>query len=158
MKSLIGKAGLRFLLCFLLILGVQGCGLLQFAPLLLLLPADEDDEPEAPPPPPPPPPTGPVVTGVVPGVGPMAGGTSVSVTGLRFQNGCTVLFGSNAAGSVTFFSDTQVDCTTPLSTVEGPVSVTVTNPDTEFHTLAAGFTYDGTAPGEVTGFTATPGN
>ncbi|MHC5018853.1 MAG: IPT/TIG domain-containing protein [Planctomycetota bacterium] len=84
----------------------------------------------------------PTVTAVTPSSGPLGGGTFVTVTGTNFATGATVDFGGSLATGVAVVSGTQITCTTPSGT--GPVTVTVTNVDTLFGSLAAGFTFAGT--------------
>ncbi|MFC1706392.1 IPT/TIG domain-containing protein, partial [Planctomycetota bacterium] len=83
---------------------------------------------------------GPVITAVTPGGGPPAGGTTVTISGTKFQSGATVEFGGTAAASVTFVSDAELTAETPAGTA-GTVSVKVTNPDGKSGMLAGAFTY-----------------
>lgn len=82
----------------------------------------------------------PSVITVSPSSGPGKGGTSVRLTGDAFQVGATVAFGSNLATGVNVVSTTQIDVTTPAGT-DGPVAVTVTNPDGQTVTVNNGFSY-----------------
>src|SRR5258707_3788405 len=66
----------------------------------------------------------PTVTNVNPNTGPMQGGTSVTITGTNFSGATAVRFGSNAAGSFTVDSATQITATSPTGV--GTVDVTVT--------------------------------
>src|SRR5215475_2444584 len=66
----------------------------------------------------------PTVTNVNPNTGPTSGGTSVTITGTNFSGATAVRFGSNAAGSFTVDSATQVTATSPAGV--GTVDVTVT--------------------------------
>ncbi|MCI0341850.1 MAG: IPT/TIG domain-containing protein [Planctomycetales bacterium] len=91
------------------------------------------------------PPVGPpVLTNVSPAFGPLAGGTTVTLTGAAFVSGATVTIGGSAATSVVFASATQLTAVSPAGTA-GAQTVVVTNPDTQSGALGAGFTY-GTAP------------
>lgn len=102
-------------------------------------------------------PAAPTLTAVAPASGPLAGGTTLTLTGTNFVSGATVafvelpsndVFGSpstKAAGSVTFNSSTQLTVTTPSATSAGAVDVVVMNPDRQTATRASGFTYT-TAP------------
>jgi plastocyanin len=56
-------------------------------------------------------------------------GTTVTITGTGFQSGATVSFGSVAGTNVTFLSATTLRADVP-NMPAGPVSITVTNPDT----------------------------
>jgi N-acetylneuraminic acid mutarotase len=132
-------------LALLLFTASQGCIFFGALPIAAVavgvgvgMDQDEEDEWE-------PAPTGPAVTGVWPTSGPPAGGTSIQVFGLRFQSGATVTIGGNPATNVNFVSDTEITCDTPAGTA-GSADVTVTNPNSQVGMLAAGFTYQGTAP------------
>lgn len=56
------------------------------------------------------------VTGVSPASGPLAGGTSVTITGTSFINVESVTVGGNELGSRTVVSATEITGTTPAST------------------------------------------
>jgi Tol biopolymer transport system component len=64
------------------------------------------------------------VTGVSPGQGPVAGGTSVTITGRNFGPAVTVMFGSVRATNVMVTSSTSITATSPAGA--GTVDVTVT--------------------------------
>ena len=98
----------------------------------------------------------PTVTSLTPTVATPVGGTVVTITGTNFIKGATVAFGANSSTTVTFVSKTSLKATTPASPgdAEGPVNVTVTNPDTQAATLSNGFTYQYPAP-TVTSLTPT---
>src|SRR6516162_3151416 len=66
----------------------------------------------------------PAVTNVSPNTGPTSGGTNVTITGTNFSGATAVRFGSNAAGSFTVNSATQITATSPAGS--GTVDVTVT--------------------------------
>lgn len=70
----------------------------------------------------------PVVTGVSPASGPLAGGTSVTITGSGFTGATAVKFGSAAASSFTVNSDASITAAAPAAVGVGPVDVTVTTP------------------------------
>src|SRR5262249_745012 len=55
----------------------------------------------------------PTVANVNPNTGPMQGGTSVTITGTNFSDVTAVRFGSNAAGSFTVATATQLTATPP---------------------------------------------
>ncbi len=84
----------------------------------------------------------PAITTVAPSKGPVAGGTALIISGSAFQAGATVTVGGKAATSVVV-SATSISCVTP-SGAAGPVSVVVTNPDSQF--ASRGFTYQGSGP------------
>ena len=85
----------------------------------------------------------PVVTGASPGSGPLAGGTTVTISGSGFTGATAVTFGTTAATAFTVTSGTQITATAPAGT--GTADVTVTTP---FGTSPAGsadsFSYQGT--------------
>ncbi len=83
----------------------------------------------------------PTVTGVTPTQGSSSGGTPVTVLGANFQVGATVQFGSAQTTVVTFNSPTSLSTTTPASSSQGLVNVTVTNPDAQSAVLPNGFNY-----------------
>jgi len=99
--------------------------------------------------------TAPTVTGVSPSAGPLAGGTSVTITGTGFSGATVVDFGTVAASSFKVNSYTQITATIPAESA-GMVDVTVTNPiGPSASSLADQFTY--VAPPTVTGLTPTSG-
>src|SRR5438132_12734756 len=83
----------------------------------------------------------PTVANVNPNTGPMQGGTSVTITGTNFSGATAVRFGSNAAGSFTVNSATQITATSPTGV--GTVDVTVTTEEgrTSPNSTADQFTY-----------------
>jgi hypothetical protein len=95
----------------------------------------------------------PTVTGLSPSSGPIAGGTSVTVSGSGFVSGATtVMFGSNAGTSVNVTSGSSLTVTSPQgsSMSGGAVNVTVTTVDgTSPISGADQFTYN--SPVTVTG-------
>jgi hypothetical protein len=115
----------------------------------------------------------PIVTGITPGSGPPAGGTTITISGTGFfGDGCnaggnpgggetescppptTVLFGSTPAESFTVNSNTSITAVSPSGT--GTVDVTVsTGGGTSAESAAGHFTY-GNPPG-VSGISPTSG-
>jgi len=96
---------------------------------------------------------------IVPSVGPLTGGTPVTITGAGFFHGVpagtlTVDFGGIAAGSVTVLSDGALTASTPAAAGSGPVDVTITTPNGSI-TATGGFTY--VAPVTLTQVTPTSG-
>jgi hypothetical protein len=69
----------------------------------------------------------PTVTSVSPATGPIAGGTSVTITGTGFSGTTAVTVGGASASAVTVSSDTSMTATVPAGVV-GPASVLVTTP------------------------------
>jgi len=82
----------------------------------------------------------PTVTSISPAIGPVTGGTAITITGENFQDGATVTIGGNDATEVVFVSETQMTAVTPGASA-GVANVVVTNPDSQSDTLSAGFTY-----------------
>jgi len=101
-----------------------------------------------PPPPIVPPPS---ITSVSPNVGPLTGGTWITITGKRFATGATVTIGVNSATDVTVVSETKITAKTPAGTA-GAKDVSVCNPDGQCAILPNGFFY-ATIPktGDVSG-------
>ncbi|AMY09764.1 IPT/TIG domain protein [Luteitalea pratensis] len=81
----------------------------------------------------------PVITSVTPASGPTTGGSAVTLSGVGFQAGATVLFGGSP-GTVTSVTTTSIKVTNPVGPA-GPVTITVVNPDGGSMTMAAAFTY-----------------
>ncbi|MBZ5647086.1 MAG: IPT/TIG domain-containing protein [Acidobacteriia bacterium] len=79
---------------------------------------------------------------VTPASGPSTGGNFVTINGVAFQNGASVLFGGTVAPFVSFISSTQLQATTPAHAI-GAVNVQVTQGG-QTATLANGYTYQGT--------------
>ena len=82
----------------------------------------------------------PTLSSVSPTSGPIAGGTSLTLTGTQFVSGATVTVGGVSATSVNVASSTSITATAPAHTA-GSVSVVVTNPDGGSVTLNNAFTY-----------------
>jgi plastocyanin len=87
----------------------------------------------------------PAVTAVGPSSGPVAGGTSVTITGSGFTAGATVSFGAAAASGVNVTSATTVTATAPAGSA-GSVDLVVTNPDGQTGRLPGAYSYVGSAP------------
>ena len=82
------------------------------------------------------------VTSVSPRAGPIAGGSTVTITGTHFVNNPTVAFGGTAATDVTVVSPTKLTATTPAEAA-GTVDVTVNNGSGSSATSSADhYTYD----------------
>lgn len=77
---------------------------------------------------------------ITPDSGPIGGGTSVTIEGTGFLNGCGVKFGNSPATNVTYINGSKITCFTPAAAA-GAVSVTVTNPDLGNGSKSNGFTY-----------------
>ncbi len=98
------------------------------------------------------------VTGISPAYSGTNVATPVTIFGVEFQAGATVVIGGNLVPSPNVVSATQIACTAPSVTTTGFADVTVTNPDGKSATLAGGFEYDGVAPPAVTNFQASSGS
>jgi large repetitive protein len=72
-------------------------------------------------------PAQPAVTGIAPVAGPVAGGTTVTITGVHLTGATAVAFGGSAAASFNVVSDSQVTATAPAGS--GTVDVRVTTPN-----------------------------
>jgi hypothetical protein len=94
-------------------------------------------------------------SGLYPGKGLFTGGTSVTLSGLNFQTGATVTFGSNPATNVVVVDTKTITCDSPVAPLvlvdsnmvykEGFVNVTVTNPDLTTFVLKNAFYYHSAA-------------
>jgi hypothetical protein len=113
---------------------------------ILDLAAQIRNPPLAPPVPPVPPAHAlPAVTCVSPARGPAGGGDAVTVTGSGFVAVTGVSFGSVAGTDLKVASDTELIVTSPVSSVSGPVDVTVTTASgTSAASPADRFSYTGT--------------
>ncbi|MFG2694280.1 IPT/TIG domain-containing protein [Kitasatospora sp. NPDC048407] len=89
----------------------------------------------------------PVVNGLEPGHGPLAGGTTVSITGSHFTGATGVSFGSTPATDFTVDSDSRITATVPAAEFPGPVAVVVTTPA---GTSTGQYTYDPAPVGTYT--------
>lgn len=85
----------------------------------------------------------PTLSGVSPDNGPVAGGTSVTLTGTNFTDVTGVTFGGDAATNVSVVSDTSITCDTPAHAA-GAVSVLATNADGS-NTANSAYTYNAAA-------------
>ena len=81
----------------------------------------------------------PVVSSVVPNSGPTTGGTAVVISGSGFTGVTAVRFGSTAAASYTFVSDTQINAVTPPGAVGSARVIVVTSAGSS--TQLVNFTY-----------------
>ena len=98
------------------------------------------------------------ITGVQPNLGPLNGGTTITVTGEGFDNSMTVYFGN---GSIAFsvFSENELVFQTPSSLVVGTIDISIEK-GFDTHTFYDAFTYyeeGGATTGCTTGGTTTGG-
>lgn len=91
----------------------------------------------------------PVISAISPTSGPTTGGTSVTITGLRFTAGVAVLFGSAPATNVNVVSSTSITATTPPASA-GIVNLVVRNAEGQTGILLNAFTYVVPAPAAPT--------
>ena len=83
----------------------------------------------------------PTVTSIAPASGPVAGGTTVIITGSGYTDATAVSFAGTSATSFTINSDTQITATSPAHAA-GTGDVTVTSPGgTSVTSVADQFTY-----------------
>jgi hypothetical protein len=82
-----------------------------------------------------------MLAAIIPSSGAMAGGTRVVVHGRGIQNGAQLTLGGVAALGVQWLGPTALSAEAPPHAA-GFVDVTVTNPNTQVHTLVNGFRYN----------------
>ncbi|HET6935728.1 MAG TPA: IPT/TIG domain-containing protein [Candidatus Angelobacter sp.] len=99
------------------------------------------------------PPAPPTVVAVNPNGGPLAGGTTVSISGSSFTSGSTVTIGGAAATNVVVVNSSTISAVVPAG-AQGSVDVTVTTPNGS-GTLKGGYTY--LAPPTITRISPTSG-
>lgn len=80
------------------------------------------------------------ITEVAPLTGPLAGGTSVVLTGQGFEGATAVLFGGAPAATFSVESPTRISATTPPGTALGSVEVRIVTPRESWQ-VRGGFTY-----------------
>jgi hypothetical protein len=97
----------------------------------------------------------PTIGTIAPTNGPMAGGTTVVISGTNFVAGATVTFDGVAAASTTLVNSSTIQVVTAAG-AQGPADVVVTNVDLRSVTRTNGFIFEGPAP-TVTGVVATSG-
>ena len=88
----------------------------------------------------------PTVNGVNPASGPMAGGTTITLSGTGFSGVPTVTVDGRVCSDVTPVNATTVTCRTPSSPAPGAVGVELTNPDSQKGSKANAFTYIAPVP------------
>lgn len=71
----------------------------------------------------------PKITSFTPTSGSVLGGTQLSISGSGFLSGASVKLGNLNAKDVQVKNDGLITCLTPATSTEGPVSITVSNPD-----------------------------
>lgn len=83
----------------------------------------------------------PAITAITPNVGPLSGGTNITITGNYFVSGAAVTIANVMATNVAFVSAAQITATTPAGSGVGAKDVKVINPDTGTGSKSGGFTY-----------------
>ena len=86
----------------------------------------------------------PVISRIIPAVGDIVGGTSISVRGAYFENGSNIFIGNAECLNIQFVAASEIKCTTPASSV-GRIDVKIENPNGDEYTLSDGFEYVDTA-------------
>jgi|GEM_PF-473423 len=94
---------------------------------------------------------------ITPDVGPVQGGTNVTISGTYFQTTGTtaVTFDGLPATNIVVVDDQTITATTPAHAA-GPVDVVITNPDSQTLTYNSGFTYQQFADDGNSTVTANP--
>ena len=87
----------------------------------------------------------PTVTGISPGTGPVAGGTSVTITGTNFVNIANVTIGGNPVTGLAVVASTEITATTPAATSAGGVDVVVNSTNHGWGTCGSCFVYHATS-------------
>jgi hypothetical protein len=82
----------------------------------------------------------PAITSVTPAVGPIAGGTTITILGSLFLPGAQVVIGTQPATNIHVSSDgTTIVCATPAVGGSGAVDINVLNPDGQTSNFPLGF-------------------
>ncbi|MCX6873147.1 MAG: S8 family serine peptidase [Verrucomicrobia bacterium] len=97
----------------------------------------------------------PTLSSVTPSHGPATGGTAVTLSGMLFEPGISVLFGGVLASDIQLLSAGQLSCVTPAH-FPALVDVKVVNPDATESTLLNAFRFEET--GVVVSMPNTSGN
>lgn len=82
----------------------------------------------------------PGVTGASLSFGPLAGGSSITISGSNFKSGAIVVIGNNLCTSVAVSSSSSLSCVTPAHSA-GSVDISVTNSDGQTGSATNAFTY-----------------
>ncbi len=94
----------------------------------------------------------PQVLAVVPAMGPVSGGTTVTVIGNDFVSGAVPSFGGADGTGITFIDANRIEVITPPGS--GTVDVMVCNPDLQCDTLSSAYEYEATSIIAHTGTTS----
>ncbi len=98
----------------------------------------------------------PTISAAAPATGPLAGNTSVTITGTNFQPGATVRFGNGYSQQTTVAGTTGILALTPPA-LAGVAPIVVTNPDGQSAVLSTGFTYSANPAPAITSASPTTG-
>lgn len=90
----------------------------------------------------PPAPNAPLVTGISPDNGALAGGTTVYVDGKYFVSGVKVFIGGSTAIEGNYVNSTRLTFKTPAWNTPETVDITIENPDGQSHVLPGAYTYN----------------
>ncbi|RDH39963.1 MAG: hypothetical protein CFE62_006225, partial [Candidatus Aquirickettsiella gammari] len=82
----------------------------------------------------------PIIIGIDPSAGPLAGGNTVTINGSGFTADSSVMFGNTPVSNLIVDSDSQITVTVPPGTTLSPVEVSVTTPGGTV-TLPNSYTY-----------------
>jgi len=82
----------------------------------------------------------PVISRVIPDVGDIVGGTSLSIRGAYFENGSKVYIGDTECLNAQFVAASEIRCTSPSGST-GNVDVKIENPNGDEYTLSDGYEY-----------------
>lgn len=99
----------------------------------------------------------PTVTAISPTFGPIAGGTTVTITGTGFVTGATVAIGGTACTGVVVNSSTSITAVTAAHVAGNNLNVVVTNPSNLSGTLPNAFSYTGAPAPTVSAILPTSG-
>lgn len=83
----------------------------------------------------------PIITGIEPKEGLVAGGTVVKISGSHFLNGAKVYLDNTLVSAVSFISDKEIQFRTPAWAQADTVDLKVVNPDAQEAVLENAFTY-----------------
>ena len=98
----------------------------------------------------------PIVTSLNPNSGITTGGTPITIYGAYFVSGATATIDGNPCTDVAFVNSGALTAKTPSGSL-GAKDVVVTNPDTQFGTLALGYTYFSTKGPTITSIVPSSG-
>lgn len=90
----------------------------------------------------PPAPNAPLVTGISPNNGALAGGTTVYVDGKYFVSGVKVIIGGSTAIEANFVNSTRLTFKTPAWNIPETVDINIENPDGQSYVLPGAYTYN----------------